>query len=69
MGEDNDTLHPTMQCKSLRCKEMYYSSPCSMHELNESGAYWCLQTYEAIGPDRDPATPQECGPGRTCFKG
>ncbi len=69
MSESKDTLHPSMQCKSLRSKEMYYSSPCSMGELCDSGAYWCLKTYEATGPDRAPATPQECGPDRTCFRG
>lgn len=68
MSESKETLHPTMQCKCLRSKEMYYSSPCSMHELEDCGAYWCLSTYEAVGPDRGAATPEECGPSRSCFK-
>jgi hypothetical protein len=29
--------------------------------------YWCGESLTCIGPDNGVASPQECGPGRSCY--
>jgi hypothetical protein len=32
----------------------------------EATAYWCVCTQKAFGPDGQPASPADCGSGRSC---
>ena len=33
-----------------------------------SGAYWCVRTLTADGPDGSPASPDDCTDERACFE-
>jgi hypothetical protein len=54
-------------CRFLRSKEMYHQAPGAPEDAFSAGAYWCIRTQEGFGPDKDPADPAECCPGRPCF--
>jgi hypothetical protein len=32
-----------------------------------SGIYWCIHTYNCLGPDGKIAEPEVCKPGRRCY--
>lgn len=32
-----------------------------------TAGYWCLKTMRLAGPDDQPALPERCQPGRTCY--
>jgi hypothetical protein len=36
--------------------------------LDGSGACWCRQTKDAVGPDRGIVDPEDCQEGRGCWK-
>jgi hypothetical protein len=56
-------------CQNLRSKEMYYQSPGEEEDAYSSGAYWCVQTQEAFGPDGQPTGRRVCCHGRNCYVG
>lgn len=69
MSESNNSTGLRSQCRNLRSKEMYYESPGQEEDAFAGGAYWCLKTHEAFGPDGQPAEKKECCAGRSCFVG
>jgi hypothetical protein len=56
---------PPFPCRHLRSKEMYYQG--SEDDDFSSGIYWCLRTYEPLGPDGQPVGKNDCCTGRSCF--
>jgi hypothetical protein len=54
-------------CKCLRSKDMYYGAPGAEPEQDGGGAFWCLKTHEAFGPDGQPASREECAQTRECY--
>ena len=58
----------SLPCRYMRSKEMYYEEPGQEEDDYASGAYWCMQTEEAFGPDNDPCDKQDCGPHRSCYR-
>ena len=69
MSELNKTTGLRSPCRNLRCKEMYYENPGREEDEFSSGAYWCLKTNEAFGPDGQPAEKKDCCAERSCFVG
>jgi hypothetical protein len=58
-------------CRYLRTKTAFgASSGYHPWQLGESStaAYWCLQTMASAGPDEQPAHPNSCCSGRTCYQ-
>lgn len=60
-------------CQSLRWKSLYGLTSISVEELvalvvANDVPYGCLLSCEPWGPDGDPATPETCQPGRSCFR-
>ncbi len=57
-------------CTHLSTKKYAFleSPPRDEAELMDgSGACWCLQTMQTVGPDSEIVDPVDCRTGRTCF--
>ncbi|MEW5978287.1 MAG: hypothetical protein AB1898_21025 [Acidobacteriota bacterium] len=56
-------------CNCVRWKSMFYQAEPdpSVPRSNEDG-FWCALTQRVLGPDGQVVSPQECKPGRACFK-
>jgi hypothetical protein len=70
MPEPLTVLPTSLQyCRRLRCKEMFIETaqPFEMASTG-SGAYWCSQTQQVLGPDGQVAEPENCKSGRGCFE-
>ena len=55
-------------CRHLRSKEMFYDTGVSLEERSGSGIFWCTKTSQCLGPDRKPASDDDCGPDRRCYE-
>jgi hypothetical protein len=56
-------------CNCLRWKSMFYQSePDPTVPAPHDSHYWCALTQRLLGPDGQVATPEQCNPGRGCFK-
>jgi hypothetical protein len=47
---------------------MFYDYGVPLEERGGSGAFWCEQTYQCLGPDNLVASRDECTPGRECYE-
>jgi hypothetical protein len=69
MNPQEISLRHKAPCQCMRSKEMYHQ-PVGLEEDDfASGIFWCTKTHENFGPDGEPVGKQECGPGRSCFRG
>ena len=58
-------------CGDLRSKKYYLrdSIPtCEDDYYDSTGHTWCYHTQMPVGPDGVRASPEECGPGRICYR-
>ncbi|MDE0892660.1 MAG: hypothetical protein OSB14_10810 [Planctomycetota bacterium] len=58
-------------CHDLITKKRWFIQRPPVDEsdlLDGSGACWCRQTKDAIGPDRGIVDPEDCQEGRGCWK-
>lgn len=65
------TIPLTPFCAELRSKKYYMLDrlPAVMEDfLDPSGHCWCYHTQQALGPDGQHAGPEECVPGRRCYR-
>jgi hypothetical protein len=59
---------PHEPCRLLRWKAMFIDSEPDPHvPASNDQIYWCGESLTCIGPDNQVASPQECGPGRSCY--
>ncbi len=57
-------------CSRLRSKGMYVEAePDPTVPSTSDGFFWCMETMNCLGPDRDVANRESCQKGRGCFKG
>jgi hypothetical protein len=57
-------------CGSLRSKKFFMLDALATEAeqyLDASNHCWCRETQQVIGPDGGRATPNRCGPGRSCY--
>ena len=55
-------------CRCLHSKEMFtHAEPDHRIPSMSSGIYWCVHTYNCLGPDGQVAEPESCKPGRGCY--
>lgn len=61
----------TASCLHLRNKAMYsddrLNTPGMVDESLDTIPFFCTQTCDCLGPDNEPASPQDCKPERKCF--
>jgi hypothetical protein len=58
-------------CADLRSKKFYMLDviPSTAEDFYDaSGCVWCYHTQVPIGPDGLFVSPEECGPGRKCYR-
>ncbi len=58
-------------CERLRSKRYYFlqQMPTEVGDLRDgSGRCWCRETMQAYGPDGEMARPEDCTPGRACYR-
>ncbi len=56
-------------CPCLHSKEMFVQTePDPGIPSMSSGIYWCIHTYNCLGPDGKVAEPGACKLGRRCFR-
>ncbi len=70
MPEPLNVLPTSLQyCRRLRCKEMFIETA-QLFDIAKaaSGAYWCGQTEQVLGPDGQVVEPEACKSGRGCFE-
>jgi hypothetical protein len=57
-------------CSKLRTKTIYlnvdYRGAADEPGCGGTAAFWCLKTFECLGPDDLPVNPQDCRSGRGC---
>jgi len=61
----------TKFCGDLRSKKLYMHDtiPTTAEDfLDPSGHTWCYHTQMPLGPDGAIAVPDQCGPGRKCYR-
>jgi hypothetical protein len=61
----------TTFCADLRSKKFYMLDviPATADDFYDaSGCVWCYHTQVPIGPDGLFAGPEECRPGRSCYR-
>ncbi len=58
-------------CLHMRHKLMYvderHQSPGQVDDSSDTRVFFCVQTQDALGPDSDPVSPDECGAARSCY--
>jgi hypothetical protein len=55
-------------CRCLRSKEMFIHAEADTRlPSGSSGIFWCIHTYNCLGPDGRVAEPASCKPGRACY--
>ena len=67
--EDETPLEPV--CRQLRSKAIYVTGmmePPAGTEYMGSGHCWCHHTQQPIGPDGLHVLPDQCVPGRVCYR-
>ena len=58
-------------CRDLRSKKLLLTSrPArdSADVFDAANCCWCARTQTLLGPDRDPSHPDDCRPGRPCYR-
>lgn len=58
-------------CAHLRTKKAYFLERPARDErelVDASHWVWCACTMEILGPDQEPADPEDCRQGRSCFR-
>ena len=58
-------------CRDLRSKKLLLTSrPArdSADVFDAANCCWCARTQTLLGPDRDPSHPDDCRPGRACYR-
>jgi hypothetical protein len=61
----------TSFCGHLRSKKYFMLDVIATEAdqyLDDSGYCWCFHTQQVIGPDGLQVGPENCGPGRSCYR-
>ena len=69
----NETRTPRLSpfCQDLCSKKILTRPGLPLTDedvLDASNHCWCKQTQTQLGPDREPAHPEDCRRGRSCFQ-
>ncbi|MGD9791425.1 MAG: hypothetical protein AB7Q00_10020 [Phycisphaerales bacterium] len=60
-----------VSCRNLRHKMMYcderQSSPGLIDDTSDTRVFFCIKTFDALGPDHEPVCPKSCTHSRACY--
>jgi hypothetical protein len=65
------TILQTPFCGDLRSKKFFMLDTIPtepQHYYDPSGHCWCFHTQQPIGPDGNQVMPEDCRPGRACYR-
>ncbi len=69
--EESPAVLQSPFCGELRSKKFFmldtYATEAGQY-LDGSNHCWCFRTQQVIGPDGDKVHPEQCVPGRSCYK-
>ena len=68
---DVPAVPQTPFCGHLRSKKFFMLDVIpsnSAQYLDDSNYCWCFRTSQVVGPDGSQAAPDQCTPGRPCYK-
>ena len=71
MSEKQPSRELSPFCKELCSKKILVSGKLPLlaeDVLDRSNHCWCSQTMTILGPDREPAHPEDCRKERACFQ-
>jgi hypothetical protein len=58
-------------CAHIRHKLMYSETSHAVRGMvddsSDTRVFFCVRTFEALGPDDQPVSPDRCAPGRSCY--
>ena len=58
-------------CAHLRHKLMYsvkdHAVRGMVDDSSDTRVFFCIKTFDALGPDDAPVSPAACAPGRSCY--
>ena len=66
------STQPPVFCSALRSKKYFLlgrAPRCAEDYMDASNHCWCASTGETLGPDQEPAHPEDCHARRGCFRG
>jgi len=71
-ADEERTVSLQVACMHLRHKMMYcderQSTPGMVDDSSNTRVFFCIQSYDSIGPDAKPVAPKLCTPDRNCYK-
>ncbi len=58
-------------CAHIRHKLMYseqsHMARGMVDDSSDTRVFFCIKTFEGLGPDDQPVSPGACAPGRSCY--
>jgi hypothetical protein len=68
---NEDTLKLEVACQHLRHKMMYVderqATPGLVDDSSDTRVFFCVKTQDALGPDGEPVSPDDCRDARGCY--
>jgi hypothetical protein len=66
-----EEIPQTPFCGQLRSKKYFMLDVLptdAAQYLDDSAFCWCFKTQQVVGPDGSQASPEQCTPGRGCYR-
>jgi hypothetical protein len=58
-------------CAHIRHKLMYSAKSHAVRgmvdDASDTTVFFCIKTFDGLGPDDQPVSPGDCTPGRSCY--
>ena len=58
-------------CAHIRHKLMYSEKSHAVRGMvdtsSDTTVFFCIKTFDGLGPDDHPVSPEDCAPGRSCY--
>jgi hypothetical protein len=66
-----ETVQLQVSCRHIRHKMMYvderHAVPGMVDDSSDTRVFFCIRSQDALGPDGEPVSPDDCRPGRGCY--
>ncbi len=69
--DDERPVRLQVACQNIRHKLMYSETSHAVRGMvddsSDTTVFFCIKTFEALGPDEQPVSAEACAPGRSCY--
>lgn len=66
-----ETVKLQISCKNIRHKLMYcderHATRGMVDNTSDTRTFFCIKTFDNLGPDNNPVDPEECSSSRSCY--